>query len=223
MAAEDATTDLALFSKQYMEHRPPSLGIGRRPAILVVDFIEGFTNPDSPLAGNWDAEVRNTAALIGAARNPASLPVIYTTVEFLPQDVPTLLMVLKTPDIAVLAKGSRWCEIDHRLPREADDLIVSKKYGSAFFGTSLASQLQVLGVDTLFIAGCVTSGCVRASAVDAVQSGFRPIVVREAVGDRSELANTANLLDIERRYGDVISLGAAMQHLERFRCPFLLP
>ncbi|MEX2122730.1 MAG: isochorismatase family protein [Woeseia sp.] len=214
MPAETATDPfIAEFRRRYMEHKPPSLGIGRRPAVLVVDFIEGFTNPESPLAGDWDLQVRNTAELIRAARKAVSMPVIFTTVEFLPQDVPTLLMALKTPRIAVLSKGSKWCDVDHRLPRTADDIVISKKYGSAFFGTSLASQLHVLGIDTLFIAGCVTSGCVRASAVDAAQSGFRPIVIREAVGDRSALANEANLLDIECRYGDVISMQAAMQYL----------
>jgi maleamate amidohydrolase len=95
-----------------------------------------------------------------------------------------------------------------------EDIIISKKYGSAFFETSLAEQLQVLNIDTLLISGCVTSGCIRASAVDAAQNGFRPIVVRETVGDRSLLANEANLIDIEQRYGDVISLDEASQYLQ---------
>jgi maleamate amidohydrolase len=94
-----------------------------------------------------------------------------------------------------------------------EDLIVSKKHGSAFFGTALASQLQLMNVDTLLICGCVTSGCVRATAVDASQSGFRPAVIREAVADRSPLAHEANLIDIEQRYGDVISLQRALDYL----------
>ena len=107
-----------------------------------------------------------------------------------------------------------WTDIDPRLPKKDQDIIISKKYGSAFFGTSLATQLQVLNIDTLLISGCVTSACVRASAVDAVQNGFRPIVVRETVGDRSLLAHEANLIDIEQRYGDVISLQEASQYLQ---------
>jgi maleamate amidohydrolase len=104
--------------------------------------------------------------------------------------------------------------VDHRLPRLEQDIIISKKYGSAFFATSLAAQLQVLKIDTLLISGCVTSACVRASAIDAVQNGFRPIIVRETVGDRSVLAHEANLMDIEQRYGDVISMQEALQYLQ---------
>jgi nicotinamidase-related amidase len=206
-------TDTSSFAERYLDSHAPSMGAGKSPAVLVVDFIEGFTNAESPLGGDWDAPVRNAARMLRAAR-AASVPVIFTTVEFLPEEVPTLLMALKTPQIAVLTRGSKWCEVDHRLSRQERDLVVSKKYGSAFFGTSLASQLHVLGVDTLLIGGCVTSGCVRASAVDAVQNGFRPLVVREAVGDRSELANEANLLDIERRYGDVVTLDEAIAIIE---------
>ena len=121
---------------------------------------------------------------------------------------------LKSPRIEILIKDSRWTAIDQRLAALEEDIIISKKYGSAFFETSLAAQLQVLNIDTLLISGCVTSGCVRASAVDAAQNGFRPIVVRETVGDRSLLANEANLIDIEQRYGDVISLEEASQYLQ---------
>lgn len=212
----DSTSDSGLaadFAEHYLDTHPVRMGPGRTPAVLVVDFIEGFTCAESPLGGDWDREVERTGALIRAAR-AASLPVVFTTVEFLPEEAHTLLMALKTPRITVLTRRSRWCEVDHRLPNRADDLVISKKYGSAFFGTSLASQLHVLNVDTLLIAGCVTSGCVRASAVDAVQSGFRPLVIREAVGDRSRLAHEANLLDIERRYGDVISLDDAISIIE---------
>jgi len=101
-----------------------------------------------------------------------------------------MLMALKTPRIAVLSKGSKWCDIDHRLPRTADDIVISKKYGSAFFGTSLASQLHVLGVDTLFIAGCVTSGCVRASAVDAAADETFPA----PCADRTLISRTQIIL-----------------------------
>ena len=118
------------------------------------------------------------------------------------------------PGVGILLKGSRWTAIDHRLALAPGDLVVSKKFGSAFFGTTLASQLQVLGIDSVLISGCVTSGCIRASAVDAVQSGFRAAVVRETVGDRSPLANEANLIDIEQRYGVVISLERAITHLQ---------
>ncbi|MEJ8567813.1 isochorismatase family protein [Elongatibacter sediminis] len=192
------------------EARP--LGLGRRPAVIVVDFIEGFTNPESPLGGSWDREIEHTASLLAGARE-AGVPVVYTTVELRSADLERNLLYLKTPRIGALLEGSRWTGVDHRLPPRDDDVIVSKQHGSAFFGTALASQLQVMGVDTVLLAGCVTSGCVRASAVDAAQAGFRPGVVREAVGDRSPLANETNLIDIEQRYGDVLSLEQALAYL----------
>jgi nicotinamidase-related amidase len=192
---------------------PPRMGAGITPALLIVDFIEGFTNKSSPLFGDWDEPINNTVFLLQAFRQK-NLPVIFTTVEYSPGEIKTNLLSLKSPRIEILIKDSRWTAIDQRLAALEEDIIISKKYGSAFFETSLAAQLQVLNIDTLLISGCVTSGCVRASAVDAAQNGFRPIVVRETVGDRSLLANEANLIDIEQRYGDVISLEEASQYLQ---------
>jgi maleamate amidohydrolase len=186
-------------------HRPPiALGPGERPAVLVVDFIEGFTSIQSPFGGPWDAAIDVTAGLLRAAHR-SHTPTIFTIVEFDPEDAQTNLLIRKAPAVAALRRGSHWTQIDSRLPRQPTDLVISKKHGSAFFGTDLAQRLQAMQIDTLLIAGCVTSGCVRASAVDAAQYGFRPLVVREAVGDRSPQAHEANLMDIEARYGDVVS------------------
>lgn len=196
----------------YAYARTPLLGPGKRPAVLVIDLIEGFTNPDSPLGGSWDEVIGHTAGLLRQARQK-NLTTIFTTVEYEPADLQDNLLVRKAPRVATLTKGSNWTAVDHRLPRHESDLVVSKKHGSAFFGTTLAAQLQAMGVDTLLIAGCVTSGCVRASVVDAAQYGLRPLVVREAVADRSELANETNLLDIQARYGDVISYEQALQYV----------
>jgi maleamate amidohydrolase len=194
-------------------HRPPiELGPGQRPAVLVVDFIEGFTSIQSPFGGPWDEAIAVTADLLRDAHR-SDVPAIFTTVEFDPQDAETNLLIRKAPAVAALTRGSHWTQIDHRLPRHPTDLMISKKHGSAFFGTDLAARLQAIQIDTLLIAGCVTSGCVRASAVDSAQYGFRPLVVREAVGDRSPLANEANLMDIAARYGDVISVGKAKEIL----------
>jgi maleamate amidohydrolase len=192
---------------------PPRMGAGNKPALLIVDFIEGFTNKSSPLAGDWDEQINNTIVLLQAVRQKG-LPVIFTTVEYNPGELKANLLSIKSPRIEILIKDSRWIAIDQRLATLEEDIIISKKYGSAFFETRLAEQLQVLNIDTLLISGCVTSGCVRASAVDAAQSGFRPIVVRETVADRSLLANEANLIDIEQRYGDVISLEEASQYIQ---------
>ena len=204
---------LAALRRHYPYREPRELGLGKRPAVLVVDFIEGFTNAESPLGGPWDEQVGYTKALLSCARSN-QVPVVFTTVEFEAADLSSNLLARKTPGIGVLLKGSRWTAIDHRLGAAPRDLVISKKFGSAFFGTTLASQLQVMGIDSVLMSGCVTSGCIRASAVDAVQSGFRCAVVRETVGDRSLPANEANLIDIEQRYGDVISLERAIQYLQ---------
>lgn len=196
----------------YLQRQPPALGFGHRPALLVVDFIEGFTNPASPFGGPWDDAVERTAELLRIAHR-RNVPAVFTTVEFDPSDVEENLLIRKAPAVAALARGSAWTSVDNRLPRHPSDVVVSKKHGSAFFGTDLAARLRAMQIDTLLLAGCVTSGCVRASAVDAAQCGFRPLVVREAVGDRSPLANETNLLDIEARYGDVVSIDQARQYL----------
>lgn len=204
---------LAAMRQEYPCATPRELGLGQRPAVLVVDFIEGFTSSSSPLGGPWDDAVGHTATLLQQAR-ARCIPVIFTTVELTPADLSTNLLHAKTPRIGILLKGSEWTAVDHRLTPQPQELIVSKKHGSAFFGTPLASQLQVMNVDTVLISGCVTSGCIRATAVDAAQCGFRPAVVRETAGDRSRLAHEANLIDIEQRYGDVITLERALNYLD---------
>lgn len=204
--------------EELRQHYPyahiPALGAGVQPAVLVVDFIEGFTRSDSPLGGQWDTQIEHTSTLLKQARQ-SGLACIFTTVEYEPLEVEHNLLVRKAPRVALLTKGSRWTHVDSRLRCDAHDLVIAKKHGSAFFGTALSSQLQMMKVDTLIIAGCVTSGCVRATAVDAAQLGFRPLVVREAVGDRSVLANETNLMDIQARYGDVISVQEALGYLTK--------
>jgi len=212
----DTENLISAMRELYPCSKPRELGMGKRPALLVVDFIEGFTHAQSPLGGPWDEQIGHTSALMASARS-VNIPVVFTTVEYDEADLSTNLLAQKTPGIRILLKGSQWTAIDHRLGSSEGALVISKHYGSAFFGTRRAAQLQVLGVDSLLISGCVTSGCVRASAVDAVQSGFRAAVVRETVGDRSLPANEANLLDIEQRYGDVISLAQAIRYLQGLR------
>ncbi len=203
---------LAALRQHYPCGAAPALAPGARPAILVVDFVEGFTHPESPLAGPWDGPVDATAQLIAAART-AGVPVFFSVVEFEAEDLERNLLIAKAPRVGILQRGSRWTAVDHRLQARPEDRVVSKKHGSAFFGTDLAEQLTQAGIDTVLIAGCVTSGCVRATAVDASQHGFRPAVIREAVGDRSVLANEANLLDIAQRYGEILTLAQAQAYL----------
>lgn len=192
------------------------MGFGRRPAVLVVDLILGFTDPSSPLGSDLDAVIAATRRLLDACRDH-EVPIFYTTTSYAPGLRDAGLFVRKVPSLGELVEGSRAVELDPRLGRRDDETLVVKKYASAFFGTALASELTALGVDTLVVTGATTSGCVRATVVDAMQSGFRPIVPRECVGDRSTEAHEANLRDVEGKYGDVVALGEVLDLLESLR------
>lgn len=188
------------------------LGFGRRPAILVVDLILGFTRQGSPLGSDLDAPVSATRRLLDAARSQ-DLPILFTTTVYEEGLRDAGLFPRKVPSLSVLRRGTEEVEIDSRLSRRADETLIEKKYASAFFGTALASELTALGVDTLIVCGATTSGCIRATVVDALQHGFLPIVPLECVGDRSAEAHRANLIDIEGKYGDVIDLSQVLDHL----------
>lgn len=190
------------------------LGFGRSPALLVVDLQRGFTEEDSPLGTAMDAEVEAVARLVEAA-HAREVPVFFTVTGYGPGAGDGGLFTVKVPALKRLRWGERWTELDPRLPVGDSDTVIRKEYASAFFGTSLASALTALGVDTLLITGCTTSGCVRASAVDALQHGFRPVVPLECVADRAEGPHRANLLDIEGKYGDVLGLEDVLTYLGR--------
>jgi nicotinamidase-related amidase len=185
-------------------------GAGERPAVLVVDLIEGFTNPASALACDADATVSVTRSLLDAAR-AASVPVIFTTVAYTDDDLERAAMfVAKAPALATLRPGSQWIEVDARLARRSDEPILVKLFASAFFGTNLDDLLRRAACDTVIVTGASTSGCVRATAVDALQYGYRVLVPREAVADRAVDAHNASLLDIDAKYGDVVSIDEAV-------------
>lgn len=216
-AAGKATRTPAKSARQILaEYQAKGLGArvgyGLRPAVVVVDFIRGFTDPASPLGSDLDREVEATAKLLDAAR-ARTLSVFFTTTAYDEQLTEAGLFLRKVPSLKILERGGRWTELDPRLSRRKGETLVEKQYASAFFGTPLASTLTANAVDTLLIAGCTTSGCVRATAVDALQHGFRAIVPRECVGDRAPEAHAANLLDIDAKYGDVVDLEAALQYL----------
>jgi nicotinamidase-related amidase len=189
------------------------VGFGRRPAVLVVDFIVGFTDLSSPLAGELDAELESTSVLLDAAR-ARGVPILFTTTVYGPDFADAGLFVRKVPSLKTLVRGSRWVELDPRLGRRPAEAIIEKRYASAFFGTHLASTLTAAGIDTVVMAGCTTSGCIRASVVDALQHGFRAIVPRECVGDRAPAQHEANLVDIDGKYGDVVSLDDVAAYFE---------
>jgi nicotinamidase-related amidase len=192
------------------------VGFGSRPALLVIDLIRGFTDTRSPLASNLDAEVAATRRLLDQAR-AASVPIVFTAVTYDAGLEDAGVWKEKIPASSWLVEGGEWVEVDERLGRTDGEQLLVKKYASCFFGTDLASRLVSRGVDTLLIAGCTTSGCVRASAVDACSLGLRAIVVEEAVGDRAPLSHMASLFDIDAKYGDVVPLQAALDYLEDLR------
>lgn len=187
-------------------------GFGKRPALLVVDFINGFTDPQSPLGGDFSSELAATKDLLDAFR-AATLPIAFTTIEYDADFRDAGVFIKKVPSLAVLLRGSPMCAIDERIRPETGEYIVSKKYASAFFGTNLDTYLRTHGVDTLVITGCTTSGCVRASAVDSLQYGYQTIVVREACGDRAQGPHEANLFDMDAKYADVIGLAEALDYI----------
>lgn len=189
------------------------VGFGRRPAVIVVDFIVGFTDESSPLASDLAQELTATSELLTAARD-RSLPVFFTTTAYDAEMSEAGLFPLKVPSLRTLIRGSRWVEIDPRLNRHPAERLIEKCYASAFFGTPLADELQAAEVDTLIVTGCTTSGCVRATVVDALQHGFRAIVPKECVGDRSPEQHAANLVDIDGKYGDVVSLTDVIDYFD---------
>jgi maleamate amidohydrolase len=185
---------------------------GSRPAIVVVDFSLGFTDPAYPTGSDMMDAVAATGRLIDAGR-AAGVPVVFTTIAFAPHGRDGGAWLQKMPGLAALEEGTRPVELDPRLPRAGGDTLIVKKGASAFFGTNLHAVLVAQRVDTVILCGATTSGCVRASAVDSVQHGFPTIVPRDCVADRAPGPHEASLFDIQAKYADVISLGEALAYL----------
>lgn len=189
-------------------------GFGRRPALVVVDVNVGFTDPASLLVCDLESVVEAIRQLLEQART-AEMPVVFTTVSYGEGDKQAAATFIdKVPALLTLEAGSRWVEIDPRIAPLPHEPVLNKLFASAFFGTPLSSLLAAAGCDSLIVTGASTSGCVRATVVDALQHGYRPVVPREAVGDRNPAAHEANLYDIDAKYGDVVSLEEALDYLE---------
>jgi maleamate amidohydrolase len=189
------------------------VGFGRRPALIVIDMIRAFTESESPLSSDLGDQVEAINSLLPAARLVGA-PVIFTTVAYDRHLSEAGVWIRKVPTHEWLREDTEWVECDPRIEREDADQWLVKKYASCFFGTDLISRLVTNGIDTLLITGCTTSGCVRATAVDACSYGLHAIVVEEGVGDRAELPHLANLFDIDAKYGDVVSLEHAREYLQ---------
>jgi nicotinamidase-related amidase len=189
------------------------MGFGRKPALIVIDFINAFTDATTMLGSNLDKELEQANRLIDAA-HARKVPVLFSTVIYEEADLrDSGIWAMKHKGTRLLRAGSDMVLLDPRVHRGPDDALLVKKYASCFFGTDIVPRLMSHGADTLIIAGCSTSGCVRATAVDACQNGFRPIVVREAVGDRSKAAHEQSLFDLHSRYADVVGIDEALEYL----------
>lgn len=192
------------------------VGFGERPALVVVDMITGFTDSRSPLSGDLESQVGAIRQLLEPARE-ADIPVIFSTVAYDRDLQEAGLWIRKIPSNRWLVEGSEWIEVDKRLDQRPTETTLVKKYASCFFGTDLAARLVARRVDTVIIVGCTTSGCVRATTVDACSYGFHSIVVEQAVGDRAELPHASSLFDIDAKYGDVVDLDEALAYLKSRR------
>lgn len=189
-----------------------SLGPGMRPALLLVDPARAYADPDCPLFAGAGNAVEAMRALLAAGR-AERVPVFITRVLLRKNGLDGGVFFRKVPALKWLTADSPYSSYIDGLEPTESDLEVTKQYPSAFAGTSLAASLRALGVDTVVMGGFSTSGCIRASATDAMQNGFVPIVVRDAVGDRHEGQHQANLFDIQAKIGEVVSLEAGLDIL----------
>lgn len=191
-----------------------AFSLGQNPAVLVVDFSRGFTNPECALGADMTNEIEATKRVLDSARKQGC-PVIFTTIGFEPSLKDGALWTQKIPTLGDLQIGGKWVDIDPRLERREDETVVLKKGASAFFGTNLSAIFATQKVDTVVLCGATTSGCIRATVIDLLQYGYPALVPRECVGDRAPEPHEANLVDIQAKYGDVVPVDEAIAYLER--------
>jgi maleamate amidohydrolase len=182
------------------------IGFGKRPALLVVDFVNGFTDPRLLGGGNIRDAIAAAAPLLAFFRE-RKLPVIFTRIVYAEDGSDAGLWCEKAPRLRLLTESADASQVVSELAPRAGELVVRKTQASAFFGTHLGSVLTGRAIDTLVVTGCTTSGCVRASVVDAMSMNFRTVVASDAVGDRAHGPHEANLFDMGQKYADLLSVG----------------
>lgn len=202
-------TDLDIYEHQQFGN---PIGLGRKAALLVVDFTVGFNDPALFGGGNIDPAVKRTEKLLGSFRAQA-LPIAFTRVVYAADGSDGGIFSTKQPRLLMLTEDHPAGQIVPELAPRPGELMVRKNQASAFFGTNLAPWLVQQGADTVVVAGCTTSGCVRASVVDAISHNFRPIVVRDCVGDRALAPHEANLFDMQQKYADVMDRDEVIEKL----------
>jgi maleamate amidohydrolase len=192
--------DLDIYKKQNFGNR---VGFGRRPALVIVDFTVGFNDPEQFGGGNIDASIKRTVGLLQFFRDK-HIPVAFTRVVYADDGSDAGVFAMKAPTLLTLTENAPGGQIVPELEPRRGEYIVRKTQASAFFGTSFGAWLVQQGADTLIVTGCTTSGCVRATVVDAMQNNFRTIVAKDCVGDRAIGPHEANLFDMGQKYADVL-------------------
>jgi maleamate amidohydrolase len=198
---EGVMSEIEIYRKQGLGN---SSGFGRHPALLIVDFVNGFNDADQLGGGNIDAAIQCTRGLLAGARD-AGLPIAYTRVVYADDGSDAGVFCVKAPALKTLTESAEASQIVPELEPRPSEFIVRKRQASAFFGTELAGWLVMRGVDTVLVTGCTTSGCVRASVIDSLSYNFRTIVVSDCVGDRAIGPHEANLFDMEQKYADLMT------------------
>ena len=205
------SSDLDVYKKQNFGN---PLGIGKNPALLIVDFVNGFNDADAFGGGNIPEAIATTKRLLTFARE-RGLTVAHTPVIFADDGSDANIMCRKVPSLITLTEEAEGSQIVPELTPEDGEIVVRKRVPSAFFGTDLATMLTMRGVDTVLVTGCTTSGCVRASALDAMCYGFVPIVVTDGCGDRAIGPHEANLFDMGQKYADLMTADEIMAAIEK--------
>lgn len=191
-----------------------TVGFGDRPAIMVIDLAKAWTDLSSPIGTDLSGVLKETTRILNIARSK-NVPIFFTTMAYEPDLRDCGDVVLKkVPLQKMLVKGSEWVQIHPDLEMQPNEVLIVKQRASAFFGTTLLSQLIAKKIDTLIITGCSTSGCIRGTSQDAHDYNFHTIIPREAVGDRSPTAHEANLFDINARMGDVLPVDKVLAYIE---------
>lgn len=201
--------DAEIYSRQQFGQK---LGFGSNPALLIVDFVKAFVDPDQFGGGNIPQAVEATVPLLNLFRD-RDWSVIFTRVIYAEDAADATVHCIKVPRLKSLTRSNPQSEVVSDLAPMRGELIVDKRLPSAFFETGLHGVLHGKRVDTIVVAGCTTSGCVRASTLDALCHGFRPIIPRECVGDRSVRAHNSNLFDLGQKYADVLPLSEVEAYL----------
>jgi maleamate amidohydrolase len=210
--AETGTASLeAVYTRAELGGR---VGFGSVPAILIVDFQRCFVDPSIPGGADFSHAIVQTRELLAVARTN-DVPAFFTRVAYQQDLADAGLFVQKCPSLRYALEDTENVEIDARLERRATEPLITKKFASAFYGTELVDILKKAGIDTLVICGCTTSGCVRASVVDALQNGFRAVIPRQCVADIAEGPHEWSLFDIDSKYGDVTTTHNVIAALTR--------